>query len=57
MCHATHIGTEGCLRRARAGMKITAGHWPKSVRIACLAVHFTSRSVITAGQEVRMHLQ
>ena len=36
-----------------SGMKITAGHRPKSVHIARLAVHFTLRSDITAGREMR----
>ena len=40
-----------------AGMKITAGHRPKSVHIARLAVHFTLRSDITAGQEMHVRLQ
>ena len=40
-----------------AGMKITAGHRPKSVHIARLAVHFTLRSDITAGREMHMRLQ
>ena len=53
---SVECGVWGCVGGV-SGMKITAGHRPKSVHIASLAVHFTSRSVITAGQEVRMRLQ
>ena len=40
-----------------AGMKITAGHHPKSVHIARLPIHFAPRSVIMAGREMRVRLQ
>jgi len=39
------------------GMKISVGHWPKSVHIARLTIHFTLQSVIMAGREMRMLLQ
>ena len=41
----------------QAGMKITVGHRPKSAYIARLAAHFAQRSVLLAGQEMRMHFR
>ena len=38
----------------QAGMKITISHRPKSTYIARLAAHFAQRSVLLAGQEMRM---
>ena len=41
----------------QAGMKITVGHRLKSAYIARLAAHFAQRSVLLAGQEMRMRFR
>ena len=40
-----------------SGMRITVGHRPKSAHVARLATHSTQRSVLLAGQEMRMCLR
>ena len=45
------------LTSSTPGMKITAGHRPKSVHIARLAIHFALRSDITAGRGICVCLQ
>jgi len=45
------------LTSSTPGMKITAGHQPKFVHIARLAVHFALRSDITSGREMCVRLQ
>jgi len=54
--HTSHREATEC-RKVWTGMKITAGHWPKSVHIGRLAIHCTLWSVIMAEREMRMHLQ